>query len=147
MLPVLSAESKAMLVHGMGATPEYVASCVVDSPAAAPEVLALGCTGICTLGTGKLTMDTSLLSLLHATRRPRRVVAWKVTQSSLWLRASAVVCSNALRHVRDLPSLKTSKSALPRLDSMNLQVCPPKPSIHSGALAHAGPPFFVEQVA
>ena len=83
-MPLFSAESKAMLVHGMGATPEYVASCVVDSPAAAPEVLALGCTAICTLGTGKLTMDTSLLSLLQATRR-RRAVAWKVTQSSIWV--------------------------------------------------------------
>ena len=140
MLPLFSAGSKAMLVHGMGATPEYVASCVVDSLAAAPEVLALGCTGICTLGTGKLRMDTSLLSLLQATRRPRRVVAWKVTQSSLWLRAPDVVCSSALRHARDLPSLKTSKSAWPRLDNMNLQQCPPKSSFHSGALAHAGPP-------
>ena len=84
-------------------------------------------------------MSTSLLSEDQATRRPKRVVASKVTQSSDWLRTSPVAFSKAFRQALDLPSAKTSKSAWAAFDAINLQHALPRSSFHSGTLAHDGP--------
>ena len=70
-------DTKVMLAHDIGLTPEYVASWVVDSPAATPSLLLVrGLTGTWMRGAGKLMRIISLLALPHATHLPKRELAW-----------------------------------------------------------------------